>query len=77
MCQFAGLYGSACKVNRDCRLGFYVFIVENIFVYCVIAGLYGSACKVNSDCQLGFMCLLSKISLFIVSLQVYMALHVK
>ena len=31
----------------------------------------------NSDCQLGFMCLLSKISLFIVSLQVYMALHVK
>ena len=48
-----------------------------MFVDGIIKGLYSSACKVNSDCQLGFIYLLYKICLFIVSLQVYMALHVK
>ena len=61
-------------MNSDCQLGFICLLS----IYFIIVSLFiGSACKVNSDCRLGFMCLLSKISLFIVSLQVYMALHVK
>ena len=58
-----GLYGTACNVNTNCQLGFYLFTF-------IITGLYGTERKVNSDCQLGFICLL-------LSLQVYMARHVR